>query len=170
MTSLQMAYMGRNMYEEHHILINIYGCMCSQFDWILCNQSTAQNMDNFKNALSSFLRTQNKTHQETRRGNSENQTLLVSTVDSLTDTKKLFQIFTASEKKFSSFYGVVRNHPHFKLSGILSYLWQSTLKTVKGQVKCSRSYYYYYYYCLNSPFYVQKEVKHCNSTKSVNLI
>jgi len=83
MTSLKMAYMERNTYKEHHILINIYGCMCSQFDWILCNQSTAQNTDNFKNTWGSFLRTQNKTHQETRRGHSENQPLLGSTVDSL---------------------------------------------------------------------------------------
>jgi hypothetical protein len=123
MTSLKMAYMGRNTYEEHHILINIYGCMCSH-DRIPCNQSTAQNMDNFKNVWGSFLRTQNRTHQETRQGHSENQTLLVSTVDSLTHSllqKRRFQIFTALEQNFNSFYGVVRNHRHFKLSVHMAY-------------------------------------------------
>jgi hypothetical protein len=127
MTSLKMAYMGRNTYEEQRILINIYGCMCSQFDSILCNKSTAQNMDNFKNAWGSFQRTQNRTHQETRRGHSVNQTLLVSTVDSLTHSlthsliqKRGLQNFTASEQSFNSFYSVVRNR-HFRLSVRMEY-------------------------------------------------
>ena len=162
MTSLKMAYMGRNTYEEHHILINIYGCMCSQFDWIPCNQSTAQNMDSFKNVWGSFLQTQNRTHQETRQGHNENQTLLVSTVDSLTHCyrKGDFRFLLRRNKTSTHFTA------WFEIIGISNALCIWHILSVKDQVKCSRSYYYY----LNSRFYVQKEVKHCNSTKSVNLI
>ena len=130
-------------------------------------------MANIKYAWGSYLRIQNWAQQETRRGHSENQTLPVSTVDSLThsltDTGKAILEFQCIRTKLQLILQRGSKSPAFQTlcaHGILSYIWQSTFKTVKGQAKCSRAYYYYYYY-LNSRSYVQKEVKHCNSTKSI---